>query len=122
MVPLLVAAAVAAAGGAVYYAYQHWDQLCAWFGQFLTNLKASIKEKMKGIASAATIVGEKIKNAIAVFKHNLFYKEEGQWMMETTKVPVEESQVPPYIRAKIAQQEKEADVTKEMELELGQSV
>ena len=120
MVSLLVAAAVAAAGGAAYYVYKNWDEIRAWFGNFLTNLKAAIKEKMKGIANAAVIVGEKISNAVAEFKHKLFYKENGKWMEETTKRQVDESEVPPYIRAKIAQQE--ADITQEMELELGQSI
>ena len=120
MVPLLVAAAVAAAGGATYLVHKHWDEIRSWFGNFLSNLKAVIKEKMQGIANAAVIVGEKISNAVAEIKHKLFYKEDGKWMEETTKRQVDESEVPPYIRAKIAKQE--ADITKEMEMELGLSV
>ena len=120
MVPVLVAAAIAAAGGVGYYVYKHWDELKVWFSSFLTNLKAAIKEKMQGIAHAAVIVGEKIKDGIAQIKHNLFYKENGKWMEETTKREVTEDEVPPYIRAKIAKQE--ADITQEMELELEQSI
>ena len=85
MVPLLVAAAVAAAGGAAYYVYKHWDEICEWFSGFLTNLKASIAQKMRGIANAAVIIGEKIRTGVAQLKHKLFYKEEGKWMEETTK-------------------------------------
>lgn len=120
MVPVLVAAAVAAAGGAAYYVYKHWDEIKAWFSKFLTNLKAAIKEKMRNIANAAVIVGQKIREGVAQLKHKLFYKEDGKWIQETTRVEVTEDEVPPYIRAKIAMQE--ADITQEMELELGQSV
>ncbi|MBQ3452154.1 MAG: hypothetical protein IJL14_09660 [Selenomonadaceae bacterium] len=120
MVPVLVAAAVAAAGGAAYYVYKHWDEVKAFFSNFLSKLKVSIAEKMRGIANAAVIVGEKIRDGIAQLKHKLFYKEEGKWMEETTKREVTEDEVPPYIRAKIARQE--ADITQEMEMELGMSV
>ena len=120
MIPVLVAAAVAAAGGAAYYVYKHWDEVKAFFSDFITNLKASIQKAMRGIAHAAVIVGEKIKDGIAQLKHKLFYKEEGKWMEETTKREVTEDEVPPYIRAKIAKQE--ADITQEMELELGMSI
>lgn len=120
MVPVLVAAAVAAAGGAAYYVYKHWDELKEFFSNFLSRLKVSIKEKMRGIANAAVIVGEKIRTGIAQLKHKLFYKEDGKWMEETTKREVNEDEVPPYIRAKIAKQE--ADITQEMEMELGMSI
>lgn len=123
-VPALIAVIVAGLGGV--FLFKNWDKICAWFGAFITKLKTVIKEKMHGIANAAIIVGERISEAVAEFKHKLFYKEDGKWMEETTKRQVDESEVPPYIRAKIAQQEKEqekeVDVTKEMELELGQSV
>lgn len=120
MIPVLVAAAVAAAGGAAYYVYKHWDEIKLFFSSFLRNLKDSIMRKMRGIANAAVIVGEKIRNGIAQLKHKLFYKEDGKWMEETTKREVTEDEVPPYIRAKIARQE--ADITQEMEMELGMSV
>ena len=105
MVPVLVAAAVAAAGGAAYYVYKHWDEIKEFFSNFLSRLKVSIAEKMRGIANAAVIVGEKIRTG---------------WMEETTKREVSEEEVPPYIRAKIARQE--ADITQEMEMELGMSL
>lgn len=120
MIPVLVAAAVAAAGGAAYYVYKHWDEIKSFFSHFLRNLKDAIMRKMRGIANAAVIVGEKIRNGIAQLKHKLFYKEDGKWMEETTKREVTEDEVPPYIRAKIAKQE--ADITQEMEMELGMSV
>jgi len=120
MVPVLVAAAVAAAGGIGFFVYKHWDEIKEFFSNFLTSLKEAIAKKMRGIANAAVIVGEKIKTGVAQIKHKLFYKEEGKWMEETTKREVTEEEVPPYIRAKIAKQE--ADITQEMELELGMSV
>ena len=119
MVPALVAAAVLA-GGAAYYVYKHWDEIKSFFSKFLSALKKSIMEKMRGIANAAVILGEKIRNGISQLKHKLFYKENDKWMEETTKREVSESEVPPYIRAKIARQE--ADITQEMEMELGMSI
>ena len=98
----------------------HWDEIKEFFSNFLTELKASIAEKMHDIAHAAIIVGEKIKEGVVAIKHKLFYKEEDRWMEETTKREVIEDEVPPYIRAKIARQE--ADITHEMELELGMSI
>ena len=120
MAPLLVAAAVAAAGGAAYYVYKHWGEIKSFFSSFLRNLKESIMTRMRGIANAAVIVGEIIRNGIAQLKHKLFYKENGRWMEETTKREVNESEVPAYIRQKIAKQE--ADITKPMEMELGMSI
>ena len=120
MVPVLIAAAVAAAGGAAFFVYKHWDELKDFFSNFITNLKEAISKKMRGIANAAIIVGEKVRDGIAQIKHKLFYKEEGKWIEEVTKREVTEEEVPPFIRAKIAKQE--ADITQEMELELGMSI
>lgn len=120
MVPALIAAAVAAAGGAAFFVYKHWDEVKEFFCNFITSLKESIAKKMHGIANAAIIVGEKVRDGVAQLKHKLFYKEEGKWMEEVTKREVSEDEVPPHIRAKIAKQE--ADITQEMELELGMAI
>ena len=96
----------------------NWKNFCAWLSNFMTSLKKALD--LRGIANAAVIFGEKIREGVAQLKHRLFYKEDGKWIQETTRVEVTEDEVPPYIRAKIAKQE--ADITQEMELELGQSV
>ena len=98
----------------------HWEEFKEFLANFLTNLKKSIAEKMRGIANAAVIVGEKVREGIVAIKHRLFYKEDGKWMEEITTFEVVEDEVPAYIRAKIAKQE--ADITQEMEMELGMSI
>ena len=114
-----VAKALASVSNAFNFTYQ-WDEIKEFFSNFLTELKASINEKMHDIANAAVIVGEKVKEGVVAIKHKLFYKEEGRWVEETTKCEAIEDEVPPYIRAKIARQE--ADITQEMEMELGMSI
>ncbi len=119
IVKAAVAKAFASVGNTFNFTY-HWDELKEFFYNFLTALKKSIKEKMRGIANAAVIVGEKIREGIVAIKHKLFYKEDDKWMEETTKREVNEDEVPPHILAKISKQE--ADITKEMELELSISI
>jgi len=123
MLPLI--AVIAAAGGA-FLVYKNWDQIKNWLSDFIPKIKELFERKMQGIAHAAAVVAEKVKDTVAAIKHRLFYKEEGKWMEETTKREIPESEVPPFIRAKIAAQEKamekEADITHEMELELNMKV
>jgi len=120
MIPALIAI-IAAAGGA-YAIYKNWDEIKNWLSNFIPKVKEFFERKMQGIAHAAAVVAEKVKDTVAAIKHRLFYKEEGKWIEETTKREIPESEVPPFIRAKIAAQEKamekEADITHEMELEL----
>ena len=98
----------------------HWEEFKEFLANFLTNLKKSIAEELRGIAHAAVIVGEKVRAGIVAISHKLFYKEDGKWMEETTKREIIEDEVPPYIRAKIT--EHEAEITHEMEMELGISI
>ena len=49
--------------------------------------------------------------------HKLYYKEDEQWIEETTTRKIPESEVPPFIRNKGIK--KETDITEEMEEELG---
>ena len=93
-----------------------WKALKSFFRYLVKKLRII----MRGIANAAVIVGEKIREGVAQLKHKLFYKEDGKWIQETTGVEITEEEVPPYIRAKIIRQK--ADITREMELELGLSI
>lgn len=115
MIPVIIAGIVAAAGGG-YLIYKNWDQIVNWLSGFVSALKEAFLKKMRGIAHAAQVVGQKIKDGIAAIKHKLFYKEDGHWIEETTKREIPEDQVPPFIRKKIARQEN--DISEEMEEEL----
>ena len=97
---------------------KNWKALKSFFRYLVKKVRA-IFSKL-GIAHAAIIVGEKIRDGIAQLKHKLFYKEDGKWMEETTSCEILYEEVPPRIRAKIAY--READITREMELELGMTI
>lgn len=119
MIPVLIGLGVLI-GGIV--AVANWDEIKDWLNDFIPKLKkawASLKTK---IANGAMIVAEKVKEAgkwISKIMHKLYYKnEQGQWVEETTTRVLPESEVPPFIRAKIQREEQEVDITEEMEREL----
>ena len=115
MIPLIIGGIIAAAGGA-YVIYKNWDQIVDWLSGFVNALKEAFSKFKKNVAHAAQVVGQKMKDGLAAIKHKLFYKEDGKWIEEVTKRELPEDEVPPFIRAKIAKQER--DITNEMEEEL----
>jgi hypothetical protein len=117
MIPLLIGLGVLI-GGALIVA--NWDEIVDWLQDFIPKLKAAWEKVRDLIPHGARIFGDiVVEGAERMMKiaHKLYYKEDGQWIEETTTRKIPESEVPPFIRNKGIK--KETDITEEMEQELG---
>lgn len=101
-------------GGVLLVAF--WDEIVDWLKKLVSKLKEVFSSVKKKIAHAAGAFIQRVENGLAAFRHKLYYKEEGQWVEETTTRKIKESEVPASIRARISEQENE--VTDEVEAEL----
>ncbi len=110
MLPWLGWAALAL-GGVLVVAY--WDEIVNW----LKDLIPKVHKMLRSITHAAAAFIERVENGLAALRHKLYYKENGQWVEETTTRKIKESEVPASIRRKIGYSEEE--VTEEIEAELG---
>lgn len=101
-------------GGVLLVAY--WNEIVSWLKNLVEKLRSAFRSMSKKIAHAAAGFVQRVENGLAAIRHKLYYKEEGQWIEETTTRKIDESEVPATIRAKIRWQEEE--VTDELEDEL----
>ena len=116
MLPLLIAAGLAI-GGVVIVA--NWNSIVNWLKDFVPKLRAAWNSVRENVPHGARIFGDIIVEGaerLARIIHKLYYKENGQWIEETTTRKVSEDEVPASIRNKINR--KEADITEEIEKEL----
>ena len=108
MIPWIVAGLI---GGVLLVAF--WDEIVNW----LKDLIPKIQQAFQAIAHAAAAFIEKVEKTLAAIRHKLYYKENGQWIEETTTRKIEVSEVPERIRRKLGYGEEE--ITEEVEAELG---
>ena len=116
MLPLLIAAGLAI--GSVVIA-ANWNSIVNWLKDFVPKLRAAWNSVRENVPHGARIFGDIIVEGaerLARIIHKLYYKENGQWIEETTTRKVSEDEVPASIRNKINR--KEADITEEIEKEL----
>lgn len=116
MLPLLIAAGLAI-GGVVIAA--NWNSIVNWLKDFVPKLRAAWNSVRENVPHGARIFGDIIVEGaerLARIIHKLYYKENGQWIEETTTRKVSEDEVPASIRNKVNR--KEADITEEIEKEL----
>ena len=93
-----------------------WDEIVDWLKKLVSGIKAMFARAVKKIAHAAAGFIQRVENGLAAIRHRLYYKEQGQWVEETTTRKIKESEVPASIRRKIHAQEE--DITDELEDEL----
>ena len=89
----------------VYY----WDEIINWL--------IRLCDAVKNIAHAAELFAKKVKDELVKLKYNLYYKEEGNWVEETTTREISENEVPARLREVIGK--RDTNVSKEIEQELG---
>ena len=118
MLPAIIAGVVGL--GAILVA-SFWDEILDWIRDFVRSLARAWNSVRDYLPHAARIIGDSIVGAMVAIMHKLYYKDGNQWYEETTTRKIDESEVPPDILAKIKKQEN-ADITEEMELELGLEV
>lgn len=117
MIPVLLGLGVLI-GGVLIVA--NWDKIVDWLNDFIPRLKKAWKELRNHVPHGARIFGDIVVEGaerLARVMHKLYYKEDGQWIEETTMRKVDESEVPEAIRNKI-KKNTETDITEEIEDEL----
>lgn len=124
MIPWLIGLGVALIGGAVVCAF--WDEILEWFGKVLKEVAMAIRELGRrlgrGTEYATEAVAKLLDNTSAAIEHHLYYKEHGQWIQETTRSKCPVKELPARLRGKVHTIGEEADVTEEMEIEVGQPI
>lgn len=93
-----------------------WDEIVDWMKKLVSKLRSLFSTTFKRVAHAAAGFIQRVENGLAAIRHKLYYKEQGQWVEQTTTRKIKESEVPASIRARISAQETE--VTEELEEEL----
>ena len=114
-IPFLVWAlgsAVAALIG-VSAVLEYWSQILEWLSTFVAKLKQAFASAAKFIKHAAIVMAAKIKEIYTKIMHKLYYKENGQWVEETTT---------PQILAKLKNTGREQDITEEIQEELQMTI
>ncbi|MDQ0202852.1 hypothetical protein [Pectinatus haikarae] len=114
MIPLLVALGIAAFVGTAIVVTR-WDDIIDWLNDLIPRLKAAWQNLKRNIHHAAMIVYKWIKKKKLQIKHMLYCEENGEWTEETTTRIVAEEEVPEFIKNKIGKNEKDTDITREME-------
>ncbi len=116
MIPFLVGLGLVI-GGTLLVKY--WKNTVDWLKDFIPKLKMAWKRVRPMLPYAAIIVGDKLweaGSALVAVMHRLYYKENGEWIEQTTTRKVEESEVPAHIRDRLKNEE--TNITHEMEEEL----
>ena len=111
MIPALIALGV---GALVVMAC--WDDIVDWLRSFTRK----VKNFFRNIGHAAKIFAQRVRNYMFQVLHRVFFKENGKWFQETTRVEVEESEVPAWAKAGVANSE--TDVTDKYQRELSLTV
>lgn len=110
MIPAILAGIVAVA------VFTFWDEIVDWLKKLVNTIKSMFSRVVKKIAHAAAGFIQRVENGLAAIRHKLYYKEQGQWVEQTTTRKIKESEVPSRIRRLITDQEEE--ITDELEEEL----
>lgn len=127
MIPVIWLAAaglVGLMGGAalVYF----WDDILEWLSDFLPKVANLIREIGRRLGAsteyATDVMAEKLDQYSVAIKHHLYYKENGQWIEETTRRTLPENELPPHIRKRVRRISDDVDITDDVERELGLTV
>lgn len=99
--------------GGLFLAVAYWDEIVNWLKDLIVEVQAALRD----LAHAIDVFVKRVKDAVVKFITKVYYKtQQGKWIEETTTREIPESEVPPHIRKKV--QNKERNITKEMEQEL----
>ena len=105
----------------------NWDGIMEWLHDFIPRVSQMLRvasiEFGAEFKAAAMIVGGLLDSVHAKIEHKLYHKVgQGKWLEETTRRTLPENKLPPAIRKKIRRNHQDADITDEMELELGMRI
>lgn len=106
----------------------NWDEILEWLHDFLPKVSNMIRNVAKQFGPqfehVALMVADFIDNVNSKIEHKLYHKiGKGQWLEETTTRQIPESELPPAVLRKLEAKRRgkieEADITDEVEEELG---
>ena len=105
----------------------NWDGIMEWLHDFIPRVSQMLRvasiEFGAQFKAAAMIVGGLLDSVHTKIEHKLYHKVgQGKWLEETTGRTLPENELPPAIRKKIRRNRQDADITDEMELELGMRI
>lgn len=108
-------------GGVILVA--NWDEVVSAFKEFIPKLKEAWKSARPLVPYAARMYGDIVvegADRLGAIMHKIFYKEDGQWVEETTTRKVPANEVPADVREIIEAQlgMQAADITSKMEEKL----
>lgn len=128
MIPVawLVGAGLVGILGVAAVVYE-WDEILDWLHDFVPKISSMLREAARSFGpefqAAAMVVGGFLDTVHAKIEHKLYHKVgHGKWLEETTRRTLPESELPPTIRNKIRRNRQDADITEELELELGMRI
>ena len=91
-----------------------WDKVL----YFLEKLDAALREKYSGGLYFSMITLENNGGGMVTVNHSHFYQEGDEWLKENAKIDLPKSELPNYLRTKLAAAFGEVDITADVEREL----
>lgn len=93
-----------------------WDKVL----YFLERLDTALREKYSEADSlyVSLITLENSGGGMVTVNHSHFYQENGEWLKENAKVELPKSELPNYLRNKLATSFGEVDITADIEREI----
>ncbi len=91
-----------------------WDKVL----DFLERLENALREKYSEGLYFSLITLENSGGGMATVSHSHFYQENGEWLKENAKIDLPKSELPNYLREKLAAAFGEVDITDYVEHEL----
>ena len=87
---------------------------------FIRRLEDSLREKYlnAGKLYFSLITLENSGGGIATVNHSHFYQENGEWLKENAKIDLPKSELPTYLRDKLAAAFGEVDISEDVEREI----
>lgn len=99
------------------YPYSDWDAVMNWFKTMDDAVKETFNTIFKGIPHATAITIKSCREDMTVLRHNIYYKEKGQYIKEVRACFVHENVLPVWAKDKLTLKV-EVDITEEMVQEL----
>ena len=93
-----------------------WDKVLF----FLERLDTSLREKYREAGSlyVSLITLENSGGGMVSVNHSHFHQENGEWLKENAKIELPKTELPTYLRNKLAAAFGEVDITEDVEYEI----
>lgn len=93
-----------------------WDKVLYFLERLDTNLREKYREAGSLYVSLITL--ENSGGGMATVNHSHFHQESGEWLKKNAKIELPKSELPTYLRNKLAASFGEVDITEAVEQEI----